>query len=184
MPVLDGLEATMKIREMERDPASGIHLGRPIGFHVPIIALTANAFQEDARACDRAGMDGFLSKPIDMAKIGQALKHWLLPKPPVTQTPIPLDSHKIIDVFLEDAPVQLSRIRKAIQEYSSDNPDSLHRCIHSLKGASGNIGAQTMHQICLDMEKELATETWDHAALESLMDRLDRAFQEFRLRSE
>ena len=55
MPVLDGNEATRQIREFERAR------GRP---RLPVIALTANAYDEDRKASEAAGMDDFLSKPV------------------------------------------------------------------------------------------------------------------------
>jgi len=55
MPMMDGLEATKEIRLRE------LHTGK----HVPIIALTAHAFEEDRKTCVDAGMDDFISKPID-----------------------------------------------------------------------------------------------------------------------
>jgi CheY-like chemotaxis protein len=59
MPEMDGFEATGLIREQER--ASGRHL--------PIIALTANAMVGDQERCLQAGMDGYVSKPIDIRRL-------------------------------------------------------------------------------------------------------------------
>ncbi|MGE0267957.1 MAG: PAS domain S-box protein [Candidatus Omnitrophota bacterium] len=59
MPVLDGLEATRLIRDNERTT----------GKHVPIIALTARAMQEDKSRCLNAGMDGYVTKPIDRKEL-------------------------------------------------------------------------------------------------------------------
>ena len=56
MPVMDGLEATKAIRGLEREDARKI----------PIIAMTANAFEEDQKACLDAGMDEHIGKPIDI----------------------------------------------------------------------------------------------------------------------
>ena len=56
MPVMDGLEATKAIRGLEREDAKKI----------PIIAMTANAFEEDRKACLDAGMDEHIGKPIDI----------------------------------------------------------------------------------------------------------------------
>ena len=59
MPEMDGFETTAIIRERER--ASGAHL--------PIIALTANAMVGDAERCLEAGMDGYVSKPVDVRRL-------------------------------------------------------------------------------------------------------------------
>jgi len=52
MPVMDGIEATLKIRQLPR------------GRHIPIIAMTANAFTEDKERCMEAGMNDFVTKPV------------------------------------------------------------------------------------------------------------------------
>ncbi len=59
MPNMDGITATKKIRELDRPDASTI----------PIIAMTANAFAEDAKKCREAGMNDHLSKPLQMEKV-------------------------------------------------------------------------------------------------------------------
>ena len=56
MPVMDGLTATQEIRKLSRQDARMI----------PIVALTANAFEEDVQQCLKAGMDAHLSKPVDI----------------------------------------------------------------------------------------------------------------------
>lgn len=64
MPDVDGLEATRRIRKHPR--------GR-----LPIVALTANALSEDRQACQAAGMDGFLAKPVRETELRAALNQWL-----------------------------------------------------------------------------------------------------------
>jgi signal transduction histidine kinase/CheY-like chemotaxis protein len=64
MPQLDGIETTRRIRDLES--------GQP-GLRTPILALTANTLVEDRYACFEAGMDGFLIKPLDRAKLAEAL---------------------------------------------------------------------------------------------------------------
>ena len=72
MPCLDGLEATKKIRQNERD------LGRP---HTAIVALTANTVRGDREKCLEAGMDEYLSKPISINEIKDFLAEWLYGRP-------------------------------------------------------------------------------------------------------
>ena len=63
MPVMDGYEATKKIREID-DPYIS---------NIPIIALSANAFEEDRKAALEAGMNGHLAKPYDIAEMLRTL---------------------------------------------------------------------------------------------------------------
>jgi two-component system sensor histidine kinase/response regulator len=65
MPEMDGLAATRAIREL------------PDRAETPIVALTANAFTDDRERCLKAGMNGFLPKPIDPALLREALERWL-----------------------------------------------------------------------------------------------------------
>ena len=67
MPMMNGYEATKAIRE----------LNNPELAKIPIIAMTANAFDEDKKAALEAGMDGHIAKPIDMGKLLETLKNIL-----------------------------------------------------------------------------------------------------------
>ncbi len=63
MPVMDGFEATRRIRNFERSR----------NLHIPIIAMTANAMQGDREACIEAGMDDYISKPVSIQRLGEVL---------------------------------------------------------------------------------------------------------------
>ncbi|HPU54390.1 MAG TPA: response regulator, partial [Burkholderiaceae bacterium] len=65
MPRMDGIDATREIRRIQ---------GRE---STPIIAMTANAFEGDRNRCLDAGMDDFITKPVDPAVLFAALQHWL-----------------------------------------------------------------------------------------------------------
>jgi CheY-like chemotaxis protein len=70
MPDIDGLEATRRIRELEKKT----------GAHLPILAMTANAMQGDRDKCLYAGMDGYLAKPVQSDQLYQAIESLLAPK--------------------------------------------------------------------------------------------------------
>ena len=66
MPNMDGLTATLRIRDEERQT----------GEHLPIVAMTANAFSEDREACLAAGMDDYLAKPVKLADLRGVIDRW------------------------------------------------------------------------------------------------------------
>ena len=71
MPVMDGLEATRRIRSGEN----------PLGRTIPILAMTANAFLEDMQKSKEAGMDEHLSKPVDISALEQVVKRFRVTPP-------------------------------------------------------------------------------------------------------
>jgi CheY-like chemotaxis protein len=70
MPEMDGFEATRRLRAMGGHAAD-----------VPVIAMTANAFAEDRKACLAAGMTDYLAKPVYEADLSRLLKRWLVDEP-------------------------------------------------------------------------------------------------------
>jgi two-component system sensor histidine kinase/response regulator len=73
MPIMDGLEVTERIRAEEKVP----------GRHKPIVAMTANAFEEDRERCRRAGMDGYVAKPVSSKTIAVEIQRVMAARPPV-----------------------------------------------------------------------------------------------------
>jgi hypothetical protein len=72
MPVMDGLQATGRIRQWEKENNR---------LHLPILALTAGAFADDQAQCMAAGMDDFITKPISVDKLAAVLAKWSAGRP-------------------------------------------------------------------------------------------------------
>ena len=144
MPVLGGLDATMAIRLRERTT----------GAHIRIVAMTAHALTSDRERCLAAGMDGYLSKPIDplvlFAAVEQDGESGGLPAAAAAPLTFDADALRrrvsgddelmtdVIRVFLEDLPVRLAAIRDAV---TSRDAVGLRAAAHALKGAAANLSA-------------------------------------------
>ncbi|WP_428034801.1 ATP-binding protein [Amphritea sp.] len=174
MPVLDGYEATRKIRAGEAGP---------IYKNVPIIALTAAALQGEKEKCLQAGMNDYLSKPFEPETLKQLLCQWLphvieapapvnraelLTQSDASQAPSPLwNKHKalqqlnqkqallqrIIEIYLKSAPQILKTLQDAAQ---SGDTAALISAAHSLKGTSANVGATRIVERARLLELEAA----------------------------
>lgn len=160
MPELGGLEATAIIREKEK--ATGIH--------IPIVALTAHALQGDRERCLQAGMDAYISKPIQSRKLRNLVEEMASPSfgqdrrdadgPKGGQL---LDGRallaqvdgnvrllgKLTRLFLADCPAKLSQIRQAV---ASRDPQGLQRAAHDLKGSIANFAARDAFEAALKLE--------------------------------
>jgi HPt (histidine-containing phosphotransfer) domain-containing protein len=170
---MDGFEATAEIREMEA----------MTGRHSTIIALTANAMEGDRQKCLDAGMDGYVSKPID----AKTLLATVLKFCTVLQTPdienemstdgtIDLDGllercggskdlvHKIAQKFAETGPGMVAQVREAIV---GQDADAVYRAAHQLKGASATMGAVRLASVAADIEM-LGREGNVHGAAERI----------------
>jgi len=144
MPEIGGFEATGIIRERER--ASGAR--------VPIIAMTAHAMKGDRERCLEAGMDEYLTKPLDSRRLCTLVEQMAAGKPPVEPDlppPSEISDHvlarvggdrqllaEISRLFVDDAPRHLEKIREAIEQR---NGEALRRAAHGLKGAAANFEA-------------------------------------------
>jgi signal transduction histidine kinase/DNA-binding response OmpR family regulator len=167
MPVMDGFETTRAIR-------TTTHASSPTPPTVPIVAMTANAMHGDRENCLSAGMDDYLSKPIDPAKLNSVLNKWLNEKtrtqpPASTPKPAPenpasifaktqfmnrmLDDPQlatdVIQAFLHDAPQQVESL---LLETTNPNPETVQRIAHKLKGAAGAVGGQALHSLAAEIE--------------------------------
>jgi len=144
MPEMGGFDATAEIRAAERVS----------GGHVPIVALTAHAMSGDRERCLAAGMDAYLSKPIDRLQLFEVVEHAPAVAPPaVADSPLQTIDRQalmdrlggdeslaleVIDLFRQDCPGAIARILEAIE---SGNAGALQTAAHALKGAAGNLSA-------------------------------------------
>ena len=103
MPVMDGYEATRRIREMERQNADG-----QLRKSLTIIALTAHAMQGERQVCLDAGMDDYLAKPFSMDSLGEILSRWL-PASSSADTPLAVAQISQAEAVMENSSPVASR---------------------------------------------------------------------------
>jgi signal transduction histidine kinase/CheY-like chemotaxis protein/HPt (histidine-containing phosphotransfer) domain-containing protein len=160
MPVMNGYEATKRIRETEKSS----------GRHIPIIALTANAMQGAREECLRHGMDAYLTKPIDTERLWHKLERLAQGKQavdviaPTLPEAIVADFvktremmnddrdlfYEIVRLFQEDAPPNMQQIREGLAQ---GNADLVRRNAHTLKGQVSIFSAEKARKAAERVEK-------------------------------
>jgi CheY-like chemotaxis protein len=142
MPEMDGLEATAAIRDRERST----------GLHVPIVAVTAHAMKGDAERCLAAGMDAYVTKPLQARELLAVIRGTGRRKAPGRAARGTVDEalllervggdrsalRRLVRLFLSDAPKLMVRIRHAIE---GSEARALQAAAHALKGAVSNFAA-------------------------------------------
>ncbi|WP_229505941.1 hybrid sensor histidine kinase/response regulator [Massilia genomosp. 1] len=140
MPALDGLAATRILRQWEASA--------PDGGHLPVVAMTARAMQGDRERCLEAGMDDYLSKPVDSARLREvvarfhgrqagAVLDW-------NGAMLRLDGDcelllELAALFIGDGPQLLDALERAL---AAGDQEASQRAVHSLQGVLLNFGAQ------------------------------------------
>ena len=164
MPIMDGFEATQKIRMREMSLALS---------KLPIVALTANAIMGDRENCLAKGMDDYLSKPFTLEQLHKVLSQWLPVResseeeahPVVNEplVPVKIDQKvlmqlknlkagllvRIIDLYIESSPKLLLDMEQAIAQQDTN---SLYKVAHSLKNSSANLGITELTNLCRELE--------------------------------
>ncbi len=194
MPEMDGFAATVAIRKMEAQ----------IGAYTPIIAVTALAMAGDRERCIAAGMDDYLSKPIDIQLLKLKISHWL-------QADVIYKSHKISRKFLcadsqlslvEAAPINLVELSefygeeelaniielfntkaeqtiRSLEYYIKEkNARVIGGLAHDLKASAASIGAKKLAKFALYLEQAAGQEDWLEAT--ETLHSLQRSFDHFK----
>jgi CheY-like chemotaxis protein/HPt (histidine-containing phosphotransfer) domain-containing protein len=163
MPVMDGFEATMNIRDNE---------SLVLDKKVTIIALTAHAMQKDKEKCLNAGMNDYLSKPVKPDELALILEKWLKKKNNDEHRMMGLTTdtieifdfkgvsdrlmndmdlmEKVMKLFFSDTPGTINSLKMA---FADGNCSEVETLAHTLKGAAGNIGLNKFSNIARFIEQ-------------------------------
>ncbi|MDY0066705.1 MAG: response regulator [Steroidobacteraceae bacterium] len=183
MPVMDGLTATQRMRELETD-------GRR---RTPIIALTANAMTGQLERCLESGMDGYLAKPLDVRRLQETLDSYGFGASDSTarvalrksaSAPVNLArireitggdadfACELADTFIASGEQICAEMRAAL---AASDRTALGRAAHKLKGASANVHADALRTLALALETQASS--LDKPRLTQLVEDVAAAFQ-------
>jgi PAS domain S-box-containing protein len=186
MPVMDGVAATMEIRKDAKNK------------DLPIVAMTANAMQQDREKCAEAGMNDHVAKPIAPDELFNALLRWIKPKQKITLSEnltlptngsikqnddLPVIEGLDVELGLKRVigkkPLYFNMLRKYVTNQVNTS-NELHtalaqndyataeRVAHSAKGVSGNIGAINLQSMAAEIEKMIQEKIPTEAILEKI----------------
>ncbi|MEP7218889.1 MAG: response regulator, partial [Bacteroidota bacterium] len=174
MPEMDGFETATEIRKREAE-----------GKHIPIVALTASAMFGARAECSRAGMDGYLSKPVNIDDLGELLAEYSIGLPHVAE-PVVKNSagdatldiaiirglrdlspegergifDELAETYLAGAGERVAELHAAMEAGSCA---AVEQISHKLKGGVSILGASRLAQLCDMLELRGAEETLEGA---------------------
>lgn len=178
MPEMDGFQATLAIRKAEM----------MTGWHIPIIAMTAHALEGDRERCLAAGMDDYISKPVDLDQLRDVLSRWLVPddESPERKPVLPathLDEAEDVQTVSEE-PINLELLRSSCGDTATKeilqvflsaaetllegidtarlkrDGRAIESLSHQLAGSSRAVGAHELARFSVCMEEAGAKQNW------------------------
>lgn len=182
MPIMDGYETTRHIRN------------NPELSHIPIIAMTANVLEGDEQNCRKAGMDGYITKPVNSTKLFQEIAHHCH-KTPIIEKTNDITLHTIYPIKGVESEIAIKRIGGNIQLYyrllkkfysdnkdfreryfSSENSstDTQKRLCHTLKSLAALLGMTYLTQLSHEAEISLHPLRQDNALLDNINNEIER----------
>jgi CheY-like chemotaxis protein len=185
MPVMDGFTATRAIRGAEAGSRR----------HLPIVAITANALHGDRESCLAAGMDDYVTKPIDAARLSVVLGSWLRSDGATNDAAAPTrqavhapdskpeaidmnrmtelfgDDHAVIDDILTVFQKSLQPLYQRIKQEVRVHGQALNGLAHELRGAATNVGALSLAELASRLKGTVASGNWRE--IEELAVRID-----------
>jgi PAS domain S-box-containing protein len=199
MPVLDGYQATRKIRSKESAVTNS---------EIPIIAMTANAMAGDRQKCLDAGMNDYLSKPIEADKVINMLKKWLPNESTEINQPATEDNPKlatldktanehivfdyddmskrlmndqdlmksIAEMFYQDLVVEIEELKVSIKNNDIKQAAAI---MHIIKGSAANVGGKALTALAFDME--MASKSGNLLEIENNIEQLEYEFNRLKL---
>ncbi|MEK2646257.1 ATP-binding protein [Bdellovibrio sp. BCCA] len=177
MPVLNGFEATRRIRKEE------VRAGR----HTPIIALTAEAGHGDKTVYHEAGMDDFLAKPLELNHLMDILHKWLktssdaLDVNALTQLQnYVVNDQNLVEALIEDleqsAPDLIESMRKSLNNLDLQG---ISEAAHALKSSSATLGAKKLSELCAALE-DLTELTGASSFIAQIEDQFEKSMNDLR----
>ncbi len=179
MPVMDGYETTRKVRKME------IEKNRS---KVPIIAQTANAMKGDREKCFNAGMDDYISKPIDKNELITVLNRWINHRneknsPLIFDYQTALSRYfgdhetlrEIVFDFLEECPEEFESIHTGIL---TEDASSIAKAAHAVKGSASYVGAERLKNTAHIIETTAKSQ--DLSRIAAMVDTMKKEFISFK----
>ncbi len=175
MPVMDGFQATARIRAQEQTLPGGLP-----GSGIPVIAMTAHAFPEEREKCFAVGMDDHITKPIEPHLLRETLSRWIKPRNPAGES-CPYErkedhcgeeSSPVLPGFDVESAIrrlggnramyrrilitfweEYHQIRKPLEQaFEQQDYDYLRKAAHTVKGLAGNIGYPRLFQAAQALE--------------------------------